>query len=103
MKKVLVAMAMLMSVGYMSAMDAETSVKDSVACCKSAQDKCTKVEVKDVPEAVKSAVEKAYAGQTIKEASVAEKEGVKTYKLVIVSKEGTESKVTFNEKGEEVK
>ena len=57
----------------------------------------------DVPEVVKTAVEKAYAGQTIKEASVAEKDGAKTYKLVIATAEGTESTVTFNDKGEEVK
>lgn len=102
MKKVLVAMAMMMGVGCMSAMAAETSV-DSVACCQSAQDEYTKVEVADVPEVVTSAVEKTYAGQTIKEASVAEKDGAKTYKLVITSTEGTDSTVTFNDKGEEIK
>lgn len=102
MKKVLVVMAVMMSVGCMSAMAAETNV-DTVACCQSAQDEYTKVEVADVPEIVKSAVEKAYADQTIKEASVAEKEGVKTYKLVLTSQEGTESTVTFNDKGEEIK
>ena len=80
----------------------ETSV-DSVACCQSTQDEYTKVAVADVPEVVKTAVEKAYAGQTIKEASVAEKDGAKTYKLVIATAEGTESTVTFNDKGEEVK
>ena len=94
MKKVLVVMAMVMGVGCMSAIAAETSV-DSVACCQSTQDEYTKVEVADVPEVVKTAVEKAYAGQTIKEA--------KTYKLVIATAEGTESTVTFNDKGEEVK
>lgn len=103
MKKVLVVMAMMMGVGCMSAVAAETSVKDSVACCQSAQDKYTKVEVADVPEVVKNAVAKAYEGQTIKEASVAEKDGAKTYKLVITATDGSESTVTFNDKGEEVK
>lgn len=42
MKKVLVVMAMMMGVGCMSAVAAETSVKDSVACCRSAQDEYTK-------------------------------------------------------------
>lgn len=102
MKKVLVVMAMVMGVGCMSAIAAETSV-DSVACCQSTQDEYTKIEVADVPEVVKTAVEKAYAGQTIKEASVAEKDGAKTYKLVIATAEGTKSTVTFNDKGEEVK
>nr|WP_129732120.1 hypothetical protein [Parabacteroides goldsteinii] len=102
MKKVLVAMAMMMGVGSFSAFAAETSV-DSVACCQSTQDEYTKIEVSEVPDAVKAAVEKAYEGQTIKEASVAEKDGTKTYKLVITSAEGTESTVIFNDKGEEVK
>ena len=58
MKKVLVVMAMVMGVGCMSAIAAETSV-DSVACCQSTQDEYTKVEVADVPEVVKTAVEKS--------------------------------------------
>ncbi|WP_304245997.1 hypothetical protein [Parabacteroides gordonii] len=102
MKKVLVVMAMIMGVGCMSAIAAETSV-DSVACCQATQDEYVKIEVSAVPDAVKSAVEKAYEGQTIKEASVAEKDGAKTYKLVIATAEGTESTVTFNDKGEEIK
>ena len=57
MKKVLVVMAMVMGVGCMSAIAAETSV-DSVACCQSTQDEYTKIEVADVPEVVKTAVEK---------------------------------------------
>lgn len=102
MKKVLVVMAMIMGVGCMSAIAAEASV-DSVACCQATQDEYAKIEVSAVPDAVKSAVEKAYEGQTIKEASVAEKDGAKTYKLVIATAEGTESTVTFNDKGEEIK
>ena len=102
MKKVLAVMAMVMSVGCMSAIAAETSV-DSVACCQSTQDEYVKIEVSAVPDVVKSAVEKAYTGQTIKEASVAEKDGAKIYKLVLASAEGTESTVVFNDKGEEIK
>ena len=51
MKKVLVVMAMVMGVGCMSAIAAETSV-DSVACCQSTQDEYAKDEVADVPEVV---------------------------------------------------
>lgn len=104
MKKVLVAVAIMMGVGSFSAFAAETSVETiAVASVQSTEDEYTKVEVKDVPEVVTQAVEKAYAGQTIKEASVAEKEGAKLYKLVLATAEGTESTVTFNDKGEEVK
>lgn len=104
MKKVLVAMAVMMSVGSFSAFAAEKGLNSMEVCCvQSTQDEYTKIDVASVPDAVKAGVEKAYAGQTIKEAAVAEKEGVKTYKLVIVSTEGTESTVIFNDKGEEVK
>lgn len=58
MKKVLVVMAMIMGVGCMSAIAAETSV-DSVACCQATQDEYAKIEVSAVPDAVKSAVGKS--------------------------------------------
>lgn len=102
MKKVLVVMAMVMGVGCMSAIAAEASV-NAVAVCQASQDEYKKIKVTEIPDVVKGAVEKAYVGQTIKEASVAEKDGTKTYKLVIATAEGTESTVTFNDKGEEVK
>lgn len=104
MKKVLVAMAVMMGVGSFNAFAAETGV-DSVAIVsvQSNQDEYTKIEVKDVPEVVTQAIEKAYAGQTIKEASVTEKEGAKQYKIVLATAEGVESTVIFNDKGEEVK
>lgn len=103
MKKVLVAIAVIMSVGSFSAFAAESLNSIEVCSVQSTQDEYTAIDLASVPDAVKSGVEKAYAGQTIKEAAVAEKEGVKTYKLVIVSTEGTESTVIFNDKGEEVK
>ena len=89
MKKVLVVMAMVMGVGCMSAIAAEASV-NAVAVCQASQDEYKKIEVTEIPDVVK-------------EASVAEKDGTKTYKLVIATAEGTESTVTFNDKGEEVK
>lgn len=104
MKKVLAVMAVMMGIGCVSAIALETVGNTTVTCCsQAAQDEYTKIEVSEVPEVVKVAVEKAYSGQTIKEASVAEKEGAKSYKLVITSTEGTDSTVVFNDKGEEVK
>lgn len=102
MKKVLVAMALMMGIGSFSSFAAETSI-EAVTCTQSTQDEYTKIEVADIPDVVKTAVEKAYAEQTVKEASVSEKDGAKTYKIVLTSKEGTESTVVFNDKGEEVK
>ena len=92
MKKVLVAVACLMSVGSFSAFASETSV-DSVF---------VKVEVKDLPEAVTQAVEKAYPDYTVKEAFVAEKEDGKQYKVTLVLEE-EEVTALFKENGEEVK
>ncbi|RHJ90393.1 hypothetical protein [Parabacteroides bouchesdurhonensis] len=105
MKKVLVAVALLLSVSSFSGVFAAEANVDSVAICcvQATQDEYTNIEISDVPDVVKAAIEKAYPGQTIKSAAVAEKEGVKTYKLVLASTEGTESTVIFNDKGEEIK
>ena len=51
------------------------------------QDEYTKVEVKDLPEAVAQAIAKSYEGATIKEAYVAEKETGKVYKVILTTKE----------------
>ena len=48
--------------------------KCKCSCCMSGiTGEYKKIEVTEIPDVVKGAVEKAYAGQTIKEASVAEK------------------------------
>lgn len=103
MKKVLVSMVVMMSLCSVSVFAADKSVREVMASSQSTQDEYTKIEVTEVPDVVKKGVEKAYAGQTIKEASVAQKEEAKTYKLVLTSTEGLESTVVFNDKGEEVK
>lgn len=104
MKKVLLTMVVMLGLGCFSAFAAETSANlIAVESVSSLQDESTKIEVADIPAEVKTGVEKAYPNQTIKEASVAEKDGAKTYKLVLTSAEGTESTVTFDAKGEEVK
>lgn len=63
----------------------------------------TKIEVKDLPEAVTQAITKSYEDATIKEAYVAEKETGKVYKVIITTKDAQEVTVLLNEKGEEVK
>ena len=67
------------------------------------QDEYTKVEVKDLPEAVAQAIAKSYEGATIKEAYVSEKETGKVYKVILTTKDAQEVTVLLNEKGEEVK
>ena len=92
MKKVLVAVALVMGLGSSVAFAQEVSNTPVVENQTQApQDEYTKVEVKDLPEAVAQAIAKSYEGATIKEAYVAEKET------------GQEVTVLLNEKGEEVK
>jgi len=54
--------------------------------------------------AVTEAIAKNFAESTVKEAAVeAAEDGSKTYQVVLTDKEGTESTVFFNEKGEILK
>ncbi len=97
MKKLFVAVALVMGLGTSVAfaenlsrgVDTVTVVNDF-----------TPIEIKDLPQAVQDALKKDYASFTIKEASVEEADDVKTYKVVLVSEEGEESTVLFNENGE---
>ena len=104
MKKVLVAVALVMGLGSSVAFAQEvintTSVEMQVQV---PQDEFTKIDVKELPEAVAQAVAKNYEGATIKEAYVAEKESGKVYKVILTTKDSQEVTVLMNEKGEEVK
>jgi len=101
MKKVLVAIALVMGLG--SSVAFAQNVENANAVVATAQDEYTKIEVKDLPAAVTEALGKAYPESTIKEASVTAKEDGKLYKVVVTQKDGTETTVVMNEKGEEVK
>ena len=104
MKKVLVAVALVMGLGSSVAFAQEVSNTPVVENQTQApQDEYTKVEVKDLPEAVAQAIAKNYEGATIKEAYVAEKESGKVYKVILTTKDAQEVTVLLNEKGEEVK
>ena len=103
MKKVLVAVALVMGLGSSVAFAQEVSNTPVVENQTQApQDEYTKVEVKDLPEAVAQAIAKSYEGATIKEAYVAEKETGKVYKVILTTKDAQEVTVLLNEKGEEV-
>ena len=102
MKKLFVAVTLVMGMG--------TSVvlANNVTCNKtevvSVADEFVIIELKDVPQAVQDAVAKNYEGSAIKEAHAKTAEdGTKTYKLILVNGEQTETIVLFNDKGEEVK
>ena len=104
MKKVLVAVALVLGLGSSVAFAQEVSNTPAVETQTQApQDEYTKIEVKDLPEAVTQAIAKSYEDATIKEAYVAEKETGKVYKVIITTKDAQEVTVLLNEKGEEVK
>lgn len=96
MKKLFVAIALVMGLGTSVAFAENLNMgTETVALV----NEYKPIEVKDLPQAVQDAIKKDYAEQTIKEASVEEAEAGKTYKVVLTDKEGTETTVTYNEKG----
>ena len=102
MKKLFVAVALVMALGTSVALagNAWTNIVETVA----PNDDYTQIELKHVPQAITDAVAKNYEGNSIKEAYVKTAEdGNKTYKIILMDGEETETTVLFNEKGEEVK
>lgn len=101
MKKLFVAVALVMSLGTSVAL-ANTQLNEVEVSVM--VNEFTPIEVKDLPQAVQDAIAKAYPESTIKEASVEAKEdGTKTYKVVLTNKDKTESTVHYAEDGQEVK
>lgn len=99
MKKVMIAVALVMGLGTTVAYaGTATSIQTGIVMM---ADEFAPIEVKDLPTAVQEAIAKNYAESTIKEAAVEVKEdGTKTYKVVLTDKEGKENTVLFNEQGE---
>ena len=91
MKKLLVAVALVLGLGSSVAFAQEVSNTPAVETQTQApQDEYTKIEVKDLPEAVTQAIAKSY-------------ETGKVYKVILTTKDAQEVTVLLNEKGEEVK
>lgn len=65
MKKVLVAVVLMMGIGSFSAFAAEISVDSVVIACEVNQDDFVKVEVKDLPGVVTQSIEKSYPDSVI--------------------------------------
>ncbi|MDD3038597.1 hypothetical protein [Bacteroides sp.] len=102
MKKLLVAVAMVLGMGTSVAFAQE--VKDStVVEAQTPQDEFVKIDANQLPEAVMKALSKDYEGASIKEAFAKGEEGSKIYKVIVLTKEGQEVEVLLNEKGEAVK
>ena len=103
MKKVLVAVAMVMGLGTSVAF-ASTSVGSTAVTQieQTSQDEFKSIGVNELPSGVIDALSKCFDGGTIKEAFVAEKAFGKVFKVVAIPKDGQETAVYFNEKGEPV-
>ena len=102
MKKLFVAVALVMGLSTSTALanNVWTNPMEMVITT----DEYIQIELKYVPQAITDAVAKNYEGNSIKEAYVKTAEdGIKTYKIILIDGEDTESIVLFNEKGEEVK
>ena len=102
MKKLFVAVALVMGLSTSTALanNVWTNPMEMVITT----DEYTQIELKYVPQAITDAVAKNYEGNSIKEAYVKTAEdGIKTYKIILIDGEDTETIVLFNDKGEEVK
>lgn len=100
MKKLFVAVALFMGLGTSVTMANNIGVNTEVTVM---VNEYTPVDLKDVPQAIKDAVAKNYANSAIKEAHVKTAEdGTKTYKIILVDAEQTETPVLFSENGEEI-
>ena len=102
MKKLFVAVALVMGLGTSVALASNVCANNVETVIST--DEYVQIELKLVPQAITDAVAKNYEGNTIKEAHVKTAEdGTKTYKIILIDGEDTETIVLFNDKGEEVK
>ena len=102
MKKLFVAVALVMGLGTSVAL--ANNVWNNNVETVMQTDEYIQIELKYVPQAIMDAIAKNYEGSVAKEAHVKTAEdGTKTYKMLLVDGEDTETIVLFNDKGEELK
>ena len=104
MKKVLVAVALVMRLGSSVAFAQEVENSTAVETqAQAPQDEFTKIDAKKLPDAVMNALAKSYEGASIKEVYSADKETGKIYKVILTTKDSQEVTVLLDKKGEEIK
>lgn len=102
MKKLFVAVALVMGVGTTVAFAADNQT--TAASVAVAVNDFVPVEVDDLPQAVKDTLEKDYADYMVKEAAVeANEDGTQTYKVTLTAQDDTEQTVLLSENGEVLK
>ena len=95
MKKIFLSLAFLLGTGTsIMANDAMRIDNDTVTVA----DNFKSIDLKELPQSVKDAIAKKYPESTLKEASLAIKkeEGIKSYRVVYVTKEGVENSILIN-------
>ena len=102
MKKLFVAVALVM--GLSTSVTLANNIWTNRVETVISTDEYIQIELKYVPQTIMDAITKNYEGNTIKEAYVKTAEdGTKTYKIILIDGEETETIVLFNDKGETVK
>lgn len=102
MKKLFVAVALVMGVGTTVAFAADNQT--TAASVAVAVNDFVPVEVDDLPQAVKDTLAKDYADYMVKEAAVeANEDGIQTYKVTLTAQDDTEQTVLLSENGEVLK
>lgn len=102
MKKLFVAVALVMGVGTTVAFAADNQT--TTASVAVAVNDFVPVEVDDLPQAVKDTLAKDYADYMVKETAVeANEDGTQTYKVTLTAQDDTEQTVLLSENGEVLK
>ena len=102
MKKLFVAVALVMGVGTTVAFAADHQT--TAASVAVAVNDFVPVEVDDLPQAVKDTLAKDYADYMVKEAAVeANEDGTQTYTVTLTAQDDTEQTVLLSENGEVLK
>lgn len=100
MKKFFVVLAVLGGLSFTEAFAGTSSLSLELAEVQD-QVKYEPLDITELPQAVKDAIETNYKDQTISAAAVSTAEdGSKTYKVTLTTSDGTETEVLFNENGE---
>lgn len=102
MKKVLVALTMILAVGSSVAF-AQTVNNAIVAETQVPQEDFVKMDPANLPQAVMQTLAKEYEGTSVKEAYEKGTDEAKVYKVIVTAQDGTETTVVLNAKGETVK
>lgn len=103
MKKVLVAVAVVMSLGSGMTMAATSALPMNKVYQEQTADEYAKIGIKDIPEIVMQTVEKNHPGCYFFEAYVGYQGGQKVYKIELIDQAGESFFVKVDEQGNSIK